>query len=96
MQQSCDLYHHIVSGCPVQLRLNQEQGSNAVLRSSLDRKERERDDLQKRMQQLSSQPSGLTSFNMAEAQKQVATLTQQLAFKEEEVRKLIASVCACT
>ncbi|KAL3147293.1 hypothetical protein ABBQ32_002782 [Trebouxia sp. C0010 RCD-2024] len=72
----------------LQQRLNEEQGTNAVLRSSLERKERERDDLQRRMQQASSQPSGLSSFNMAEAQKQVATLTQQLAFKEEEIQDL--------
>ena len=63
-----------------------------MLRSSLERKERERDDLQRRMQQVSSLPSGLSSFNMAEAQKQVATLTQQLAFKEEEVRQPTAPV----
>ena len=51
----------------------------------MERKERERNDLQRRMQQVPTQPNGLSSFNMAEAHKQVATLTQQLAFKEEEV-----------
>ena len=93
-ERSCCMHALYISAYKVQLsstdgvrscRLNQEQGTNAVLRSSLERKERERDDLQRRMQQLSSQPTALSSFNMAEAQKQVATLTQQLAFKEAEV-----------
>ena len=47
------------------------------------------------MQQLPTQPTGLSSFNMAEAHKQVATLTQQLAFKEEEVQQTSATACVC-
>ena len=62
-----------------------EQGRNTLLKSNLDRKERERDELQRRVQQLSSQSSGLASVTIAEAQKEVATLTQQLAFKEQDV-----------
>ena len=64
-----------------------------MLRSSLERKERERDDMQRRMQQMPTQPTALSSFNMAEAHKQVATLTQQLAFKEEEVVQPSAMAC---
>ncbi len=56
-----------------------------MLKSNLERKERERDDLHRRVQQLSSQSSGLSSVTIAEAQKQVTTLTQQLAFQEQEV-----------
>lgn len=67
-----------------------------MLRSSLERKERERDELQRRMQALPTQPqperTPLSSFNMAEAHKQVATLTQQLAFKEEEVQQSCMSM----
>ena len=66
-------------------RLKAEQGRNTMLKQSLERKERERDDLQSRMQQLSSQTTGMSSVTIAEAQKEIATLKQEMAFKENEV-----------
>ncbi len=56
-----------------------------MLKQNLERKERERDDLQSRMQQLSSQSTGTSSVTIAEAQKEIATLKQEMAFKENEV-----------
>ncbi len=66
-------------------RLKAEQGRNTMLKQSLERKERERDDLQSRMKQLSSQTTGMSSVTIAEAQKEIATLKQEMAFKENEV-----------
>ena len=59
-----------------------------MLKSNLERKQREHDDLQRRLQQLNSQSTAVGSITIAEAQKQITTLSQQLAFKEQEVHAL--------
>ncbi|DBB01488.1 TPA: hypothetical protein ACH3X1_000142 [Trebouxia sp. C0004] len=72
----------------LQQLLKAEQGRNTMLKQNLERKERERDDLQRRMQQLSSQSTGTSSVTIAEAQKEIATLKQEMAFKENEIHEL--------
>ncbi|KAL0035650.1 hypothetical protein WJX79_005806 [Trebouxia sp. C0005] len=72
----------------LQQLLKAAQGRNTMLKQSLERKERERDDLQSRMQQLSSQSTGTSSVTIAEAQKEIATLKQEMAFKENEIHEL--------
>ena len=66
-----------------------------MLKQNLERKERERDDLQSRMQQLSSQSTGMSSVTIAEAQKEIATLKQEMAFKENEVMTALCSIGLC-
>lgn len=76
-------------------RLKAEQGRNTMLKQNLERKKRERDDLQSRMQQLSSQSTGTSSVTIAEAQKENATLKQELAFKEHEVMTVYCGIGLC-
>lgn len=80
-----------VSAC----RVNQLQGSNTLLRSNLDRVTKERDEKQRSLQQMSSQQSGLSAFTVAEAQKHVSDLQQQLVFKTQEVTVNIISQTIC-
>lgn len=65
-------------------RLNENEGQNSLLRSRVERAERERRDMQTRVSQTSQ--GGVAAFNAQELQRQLDTVRQQLAFKEQEVK----------
>lgn len=64
-------------------RLNDNEGQNALLRSRVERAERERREMQTRVSQTSQ--GGLAAATSADLQRQLDIARQQLAFKEQEV-----------
>ena len=59
----------------------------ATLRMQLDGAAKQRDNLQRQLQQSAAPQNGLAAFSAQETARQLQALRQELAFKEQEVKR---------